>query len=163
MITADMGSLLTSAGLLADRLRLADDEGSRRSSARLRASVVRPLEQTLPRDDGSVTRPGRTVPDEAAGSLPEELWALARSATAALADEPECPELAEAAAALQDLAITQAADDTVAAERLAELRALQSGLRPQIQVAAAGPYLVTNARRVLDWLGLEQPARPRVR
>jgi CDGSH-type Zn-finger protein/truncated hemoglobin YjbI/ferredoxin len=166
MIVQHIDSLLTSASLLADRLRLAGDEGSERVSARLRASVIRPLEQVVPRDDGPVTEPGRTAPDQ--GSRPSadgvegELWALAKAATAALAEDPGRPELAEAAAALQDLAIIHAADETAAAERLAELRALQAGLRSQIQVAADGPYLVTSARRVLDWLGLELPPRPQL-
>ena len=165
-----MSSLLTKARLLADRLAAADDDESRRVAARLRASVVRPLEG-VPSEDGGSAGEGTGDLGEAAsrsaGDPADELWALARAATAALAAmavlaaEPGRPELAEAAAALQDLAITMA-DETLAARYLAELRALQSGLRPRIQVAVDGPYLVTNARRVLDWLGQELPVRPQV-
>ena len=159
-----MSSLLTRARLLADRLAAADDDESRRVAARLHASVVRPLEGVPSEDGGSAGEGTGDLGEEASGSAgdpADELWALARAATAALAAEPGRPELAEAAAALQDLAITMA-DETLAARYLAELQALQSGLRPRIQVAADGPYLVTNARRVLDWLGQELPVRPQV-
>jgi CDGSH-type Zn-finger protein/truncated hemoglobin YjbI/ferredoxin len=74
------------------------------------------------------------------------------------------PGLQEATAALQDLAVQQATGEgphSVAA-RLAELEQLQGGLACSIQVSSNGPYLVTNARQLVDWLGESQPTRPQM-
>jgi iron-binding CDGSH zinc finger protein len=81
--------------------------------------------------------------------------------TALRAQFPEIPELAEATAALQDLAIGLA-DEATAASLLAELAAMQAGLAPGIQVMADGPYLVTGARSLADWLGRPLPVRPQL-
>ena len=70
-------------------------------------------------------------------------------------------ELAEATAALQDLAITMA-DPRSAQDRLAQLAAMQASLEPGIQAATDGPYLVTNAPHLLDWLGQALPMRPQM-
>jgi len=68
-------------------------------------------------------------------------------------------ELAEATAALQDLAIG-AADEGAAVSSLAELEVLQAGLEAGIKVMNDGPYLVTGARSLTDWLGQPMSLRP---
>ena len=96
-----------------------------------------------------------------AASCGDELWELARAATALRARSPGLPELAEATAALQDLAIG-AAGPGAAESRLAELGALQAGLDPGIRVMADGPYLVTGAHTLVDWLGQPVSVRPQL-
>jgi CDGSH-type Zn-finger protein/truncated hemoglobin YjbI len=151
----------------------ASGESSQLIAARLRDSVIRPL------DNGSAAA-GRDAPqsggetgfevsaDDAGesgtgfpGDVDEALWDMARAATALLAEHPDEPELAEATAALQDLALSSAGESAADA-RLAELQALQSGSETRIQVAANGPYLVTNARQLYDWLGQALPVRPQM-
>ena len=84
---------------------------------------------------------------------------LARAATTLRCHHLEVPELAEAAAALQDLAVGLA-EEAAAAARLAELAALQSGGNQQIQVLPDGPYLAVNPSHLYDHLGVPIPARP---
>jgi hypothetical protein len=74
---------------------------------------------------------------------------LARAATALLARKPGLPDLAETTAALQDLTVTLAGESAVDS-RLDELRELQAPPEATVQVAANGPYLVTNARQLRD-------------
>lgn len=64
------------------------------------------------------------------------------------------PELAEACASLQDLAL-RLAPPPDREKRLAELWELQAGLPTMIQTARNGPYLVTNLPRLISHLGLE--------
>ena len=73
-------------------------------------------------------------------------------------------ELIEATAALQDLAcqIAPAEGPGDRATRLTELIALQAGLDTGIDVAVNGPYLVTNADNLHNWLGEDVPTRPQM-
>jgi CDGSH-type Zn-finger protein/truncated hemoglobin YjbI len=59
-----------------------------------------------------------------------------------------------------ELAPTQGPDDV--ASRLVELRNLQATVPSGIQVSPDGPYLVTNAENVRNWLGQQLPARPQM-
>ena len=68
------------------------------------------------------------------------------------------PELAEAVAALQDVACAAAP----AAGRAAQLRDLQASLPASIQAARGGPYLVTNMHTILTHLGQPLPTPPQV-
>ena len=68
------------------------------------------------------------------------------------------PELAEAVAALQDVACAAAP----AAGRAAQLRDLQASLPASIQAARGGPYLVTNVHTILTHLGQPLPTPPQV-
>jgi CDGSH-type Zn-finger protein/truncated hemoglobin YjbI len=144
---------------------LADDEQAERVRRRLHDSVVRPLRQAaggMAGDGEPATSSGGAPGGEGLSvSLGDALWELARAATALQARYPEVPELAEATAALQDLAI-RLAGEASAAGRLAELAALQAGLDPGIQAMTDGPYLVTGARSLLDWLGQPLPVRPQL-
>ena len=68
------------------------------------------------------------------------------------------PELAEAVAALQDVACVLAP----AAGRAAELRDLQRSLPASIQTAHNGPYLVTNVPNISTHLGQPLPVPPQL-
>lgn len=110
-------------------------------AARLADSVLRPLDDLL----------GAPVQ----GSVPAgSVWELAVRATELAAANPGVPALVEATAALQDLAVGDSPD------RVDELRKLQAGLEPGIQLAPDGPYLVTNAENLRDALGRPLAARP---
>ena len=93
------------------------------------------------------------------------VWEVARMATALrarLGRAGSCPpELAEAAAALQDLAARLAAPGEAAA-RLDELWELQSGLPASVQAERNGPYLATNVQRLIDHLGAETRPAPQL-
>jgi hypothetical protein len=151
--------------------------------------VLRPLADALrragtagPADDPTLA--GEAGPTEAAGSLtpgtsqartaaaaaqrrpetaPERVWALAQAATelrSRLGRAGNCPvELAEATAALQDLACRIATPAEVETRR-GELWRLQSGLPAGIQAERNGPYLVTNVPTLIDHLGAEQRRAP---
>jgi len=69
----------------------------------------------------------------------------------------------EATAALQDLALRYAPDgESDCAARLTELREIQAQLPCRIQSEPNGPYLVTNAENLTDWLGGPLPATPQM-
>ena len=162
-----LSALLRAAEVLIDRLDAVGDRG-RPIGARLRASVVGPLQSVAqPVADGDAAEadpvPGPQQAEFAAAELPAEadadLWELARAATTLRCHHLEVPELAEAAAALQDLAVGLAGE-AAAAARLAELAALQSGGNQQIQVLPDGPYLAVNPLHLYDHLGVPLPARP---
>jgi CDGSH-type Zn-finger protein/truncated hemoglobin YjbI len=142
----------------ADRERLADTE------ARLRRSVVRPLEQALSAGETATrSNEGRTAvaPHPEPG---DRLRHLALDATQQRAQPDARNELLEATAALQDLAYRFAlADDPDAAdELLAELTAVQAALPTAIRASRNGPYLVTNAERLTSWLGVPLPSLPQI-
>jgi CDGSH-type Zn-finger protein/truncated hemoglobin YjbI len=70
----------------------------------------------------------------------------------------------QATAALQDLALELGPADGASGHdvRLARLRELQADCEPAIQCAHDGPYLVTNAERLRNWLGEGIPTRPQM-
>ena len=152
-------SLLDAALLLASRLRPPEDEPSEDErleeiGTRLRDGVLRPLDRAAPTPPAR-SAGGRLTPAE----VDAELWRLAGIATRLRFKTAHDAALAEAAAALQGLALTLA-DGATRTRRLDELAALQSDLAAEIQVAANGPYLVTNASRVLDGLGVPVATTP---
>ncbi len=128
--------------------------------ARVTDSVLRPLAGYL----GQEAAPGaEPVPESPApdGTLQELARNAATDATrlrVQLADAAP-PELLEAVAALQRIAVDLAPDAAVQAAELAEI---QRGLRPRIVVAQNGPYLVTNAAALLSYLGEPLPAPPQL-
>ncbi|HEX5964176.1 MAG TPA: CDGSH iron-sulfur domain-containing protein, partial [Gemmatimonadales bacterium] len=106
--------------------------------------------------------PDRTgAPAPAPDGLDEQVWELALAATTLRVELADEPALLEATAALQDLAI-DLVDASTAASRLAELQHLQADLMPEIKVSHNGPYLVTNAREMVNWLGEKHEIRPQM-
>ena len=91
------------------------------------------------------------------------MWETARSATALRARLGRAcpPKLAEATAALQDLAC-QLAGPGEAAARLDELWELQAGLPATVQAERNGPYLATNVPRLADHLGTQDRPAPQL-
>jgi CDGSH-type Zn-finger protein/truncated hemoglobin YjbI len=135
------------------------DERARveRVGQRLRRSVVRPLADApngSVGDDDAMGAPGtgEGVPAD------EVLWQLARDATRLRAQTAGPPPLLEAIAALQDLACEIDPDGS----KLAELREMEAEVPAGIQTMTNGPYLVTNAEKLVDWLGRPLPTRPQM-
>lgn len=132
-----------------------EDERERVASAaqRLEASVLCPLACAIGDDSGEARLPREPL---ALGDLAIRATTLRARARAAP------PELLEATAALQDLAL-RAAERKGPQARGAlrdQLRRLQASLEVAIELEKDGPYLVTNAERLVDWLGREYPTAP---
>ncbi|HEY3632881.1 MAG TPA: CDGSH iron-sulfur domain-containing protein [Jatrophihabitantaceae bacterium] len=138
-VVAELRSLIAMARAVAEA---EPDEGVR---DRLQRSVVRPL--------SAVTGDNPADAEAAEGKV--ALTELARRATR-LRIEPGVPlELAEAVAALQQLAVE-------AGDSAEEFAALQAEVPTAIQTMHNGPYLLTNVPDVRDWLGHEIPALPQL-
>ena len=144
---------------------------------RLTDSVLRPLAGALTRMAGLTApapaggapgqggAPGAAAPPQPGAAVADRVWELTRTATELLArlgmaGDP-APELAEATAALQDLACRLVRPGQAAARRT-ELWRLQAGLPARIQAARNGPYLVTNVPRLIDHLGAERQPAPQL-
>ena len=127
--------------------------------------MIGPLERAsaVPRA-GAERAPKGSGGGESARSPRERLWDLAREATVLRTEPGASNELLEATAALQDLAyrLVLAADAETARSRLAELRAIQAELLRAVRAACNGPYLVTNAERMVSWLGVPLPSLPQM-
>ena len=158
----------------------ADLERLARASLRLMTTVLRPLGDALtqmPVDSAALPgrRAGAPLADD--GHIPElvhqtavwawldeRLWQLARASTN-LRMTPGLPsEIQEATAALQDLTCQFPPTDGPhgVAARIAALKQLQVGLGCTIQSELHGPYLVTNAETLRNWLGELLPTRPQM-
>lgn len=128
-----------------------------RAAGRLSASVVRPLGAALGgAHDGA---PADGTAEQLAGAVHE----LARDATRLRVGVGGPPALLEATAALQDLACQLVYEDE---ERLAarrdEFASLQAPLASSIQSSPDGPYLLTNAARMTDRLGVSLEPLPQM-
>src|SRR6516165_8006029 len=148
-------------------LAATDGEHAAVAVARVHDSVLRPLapagRSPSAAQDRSPAAPVSQTPspdDADALDWRDQIWDLARAATE-LRVHIHGPALQEATAALQDLAISLA-DPNAAASRLTELENLQARLPAQIQAATNGPYLVTNADHLDNWLGEPLAARPQL-
>jgi len=157
-----------------------DLERLARASFCLMTTVIRPLGEALAQMPvNSSSLPGRCAgaPFGDDGNIPElvhqtaawalldeRLWHFALAAPH-LRVTPDLPtEIQEATAALQDLTCQFAPADgprSVAA-KITELQQLQAGLGCTIQSALNGPYLVTNAETLRNWLGELLPTRPQM-
>ena len=135
------------------------------AEARLRRSVIGPLERASAVPQAGTERaPTGRGDGEPARSPRERLWELAKEATVLRTEPGASNGLLEATAALQDLAyrFALAADPESARGRLDELRAIQAELPHAIRAARNGPYLVTNAERLVTWLGVPLPSLPQM-
>src|SRR5262249_35685038 len=142
---------------------------------RLVDSVLRPLaDAVITASHAGATAAGLSRADLKDGThnqppggtgVAECVWASAKAATglrARLGRASSCPAgLAQATAALQDLAVRLASPADAAARR-AELWRLQAGLPATIGAARNGPYLVTNLPRMTDHLGAETRPLPQL-
>jgi CDGSH-type Zn-finger protein/truncated hemoglobin YjbI len=156
------------ASLFGSAMTTSDQAGGGDTAARLVEGVLRPLAEAV---TGKTLRPRAKAggPSGSGGAdasgLDGQLWALAEQATRALVrwrGEPERETLLMfATATLQDLALRSSAPEDRDA-RLAALWELQAGATPGIRCAHNGPYLVTNAERVRDWLGQEVQTSPQM-
>ena len=179
-------SILARASNLRDRIALAlsvsDRSGSQTNafslvSRRLETTVVRPLrgalaemratqESELNVRTASASRPDDWQPVLSLTALDDELWALAKDATALQVNAKIPTQTKEAAAGLQYLAcelvtISDGANGKGSiAARLSELKAMQAELSTGIQAESNGPYLVTQGERLLNWLGEPIPLCP---
>jgi CDGSH-type Zn-finger protein/truncated hemoglobin YjbI len=128
--------------------------------ARITGSVLRPLAGYLGRDAApdAATTPEHGAPDGTIQELARNAATDATRLRVQLADAAP-PELLEAVAALQRIAVDLAPD---AGAQAAELAGIQRGLRPRIVVAENGPYLVTNAAALRSYLGEPRPAPPQL-
>jgi CDGSH-type Zn-finger protein len=134
-------------------------------------SVLRPLADALSDSRAQVASVPTAGPaDAAAPGQPEvtaaaRVWDIAQSATAACTRMGQAGDrpagLAEAVAALQDLAC-QLAPPGEADARRAELWQLQAGFPAAMQASRNGPYLVTGVPRLIDHLGTETRAVPQL-
>jgi CDGSH-type Zn-finger protein/truncated hemoglobin YjbI len=169
----DLEELLAAAKALGDDLadgisgrESADADLVRRAETRLRRSVIGPLERASAggQDGGESAGSTRTSRSSEAPAARDRLWELARQATIMRTSADPSNELLEATAALQDLAyrFAIATGPDSASDRLAELKGIQAGLPRAIRAARNGPYLVTNADRLLDWLGAPLDALPQM-
>src|SRR5258706_6016508 len=140
---AALTSLLREVADTETALAAEGDEQARRIRSRLRGSVARPLRQAAGTVPGGEEPEGGERHVAAAGRIADRLWELARTATALRAQRPEVAELAEAAAALQDLAIGLA-DDGSAAGQIAELAGVEPRLATDIQALAQRPAPITH-------------------
>jgi CDGSH-type Zn-finger protein/truncated hemoglobin YjbI len=153
-----------------------DEEASELSlvARRLKRSVIRPLGDALDRIAGGPDRrhvaprreqradsgaPAERTQGTGSSSIDDLLWRLAQDATRLRLRPGLSAELQEATAALQHLACDVGPDGS---GRVGELRELQSQLPAGIQSQANGPYLVTNADTLTDWLGEPIPTRPQM-
>src|SRR5258706_9837636 len=144
---AALTSLLREVADTETALAAEGDEQARRIRSRLSDSVARPLRQAAGTVPGGEEPEGGERHVAAAGRIADRLWELARTATALRAQRPEVAELAEAAAALQDLAIVLA-DDGSAAGQIAEPAGRQARLPRGLNAGAHRAYLCTIARLV---------------
>ncbi len=139
---------------------------------RLVGSVLRPLAAiagTLAGQDASAggqDTAGQAAPPGPPGTAAARVWEAAKTATALrarLGRSGSCPpELAEAVAALQDLAcrLVSPADAAARLDRAREPAGRTRGdaFRP----CANGPYLVTNAPQLTDYLGAARRPAPQL-
>lgn len=152
--------------LAGEAAHAADGDGQRGGqqsvALRLENSVLRPLSDAVDDAGGEASETGKQPPRTAAPALSE----LATQATTlrVTAGAAAPAQLLEATAALQDLALCAAETDGVDARAagLSELRDLQGELEVTIEPAKDGPYLVTNVKRLTDWLGCDYAAAPQL-
>jgi CDGSH-type Zn-finger protein/truncated hemoglobin YjbI/ferredoxin len=156
-----LASVAQSAYLLVELACRSEDQAAKAATAaRLTDCVLRPL-AAFPGRDAAAGASAVPEPSGLDESVPEAARRAAADATrlsVGLADAAP-PELLEAVAALQRVAMDLAPD---AAAQAAELAGLQRGLRPRIVVAENGPYLVTNAAAVRSHLGEPLTAPPQL-
>jgi CDGSH-type Zn-finger protein/truncated hemoglobin YjbI len=137
-------------------------------STRLRRRVLRPLAEALCQSPGDPTSvlitEYQTLRESGSSTAEDRLRVLAISATSARVNSKLIPpELLEATAAAQDLALTYAVSDDGDREALlVQLRRAETTMPRSIQLARNGPYLMTNVDQLTDRLGDPIETRPQM-
>jgi CDGSH-type Zn-finger protein/truncated hemoglobin YjbI len=140
----------------------------RHISARLHTRVLRPLAEALCRltvdPVAALTEADQRVRPDRAVTIQDRLRTVALVATEIRAGlETTLPEVLEATAALQDLALTfAAAHDADQAALLERFRGAEAALPRSIQLVKNGPYVLTNIDQLTDGLGDPIPVRPQM-
>ena len=134
-------------------------------SNRLYRRVLRPLASALvdlPAWADLLTSASRSRSNQPTGAVAERLRDLALRASKARTDFAAAPpELLEATAALQDLAVRYGGQNEVERSRLLEqLRTMESSLGRSIQLVHDGPYVLTNVEHLTDGLGQPITSHP---
>jgi CDGSH-type Zn-finger protein/truncated hemoglobin YjbI len=164
--TALLAALGSSVG--GERNVVATRHRLREIATRLRSRVLRPLADALSQIDGEpvfyLAEAYRSAPPRQSSTLDDLLRSLALAATGERAEmEAPRPELLEATAGLQELALTfTVSDGADQASLLDQFRSAESGLGRMIQLVKNGPYLLTNVERLTDGLGDPIAARPQM-
>jgi CDGSH-type Zn-finger protein/truncated hemoglobin YjbI len=162
ILLAVLGSSVGDDGnVVAARHRLRD------LSSQLHARVMRPLADALWQVDGDPVSSLAEAYRAAARhplNLADRARALAVRATEVRTElEAAPPELLEATAGLQELALTFAvSDEADRAALLQQFRSVEAGLPRDIQLVKNGPYLLTNIERMTDGLGDPIPTGPQM-
>jgi CDGSH-type Zn-finger protein/truncated hemoglobin YjbI len=152
----------------AERDVIAARHRMREASTRLLRRVLRPLAEAVYQVDGdavsSLGHAYRSAAPHRSSKLDDRLRSLALRATEVRADmKAALPELLEATAGLQDLALTFAVSDEADQALLREqFRSAEAGLPRTIQLVKNGPYLLTNVERMTDGLGDPVPTKPQM-
>ena len=144
------------------------------TARRLADGVLRPLAEGItgrrpasPAGGSAQPAAERSLEHDGAG-LDERVWQLAQAATKLSAqnsiDPRQHARLMEATATLQELTLALAHGDGAqrAEERLARFGELYSRCEPGIRCAHDGPYLVTRASGLRNWLGEDLATRPQM-
>ncbi|MBO0728015.1 MAG: CDGSH iron-sulfur domain-containing protein [Acidimicrobiaceae bacterium] len=151
-------ALCNAARQLAASAETLGEDSARRFSTRLRDSVVRPLDLLQPA--AAPHQPSHLVASPSGTEeLDQAVFTLAVRATQLAVQEDAAAELIEASAALEDLSL-KCPDETVRGSRLEQFGRLMAGVARLIRVSTNGPYLVTSAAGLSDYLGQDLPGRP---
>src|SRR5262245_42034925 len=132
-----------------DARRLLHGDKTPDRKTRLLASAVRVLA------DASGVAGEESSPDTTIQDPDEYLWNLTLAATALRGQADEFSSIDEAVAALQLLASTLADSAATVPGRIQRLREIDVSASPRIRARHNGPYLLTNAATLTDWLGQE--------
>jgi CDGSH-type Zn-finger protein len=122
---------------------------------RLLASATRVLAQASVIVDGEMGSP-----DPGGQDADESFWTLALKVTALRAQDDDLSSIDEAVAALQLLSSTLSDSAAMVPARIQRLREIQKGSAARIRPQHNGPYIVTNAATLTDWLGQELSVPP---
>jgi len=136
----------------------------RNMATRLQSRALRPLAEALCKLTDDPTRLLMLETSSDSTSLEDRLRTLAVSATQVRVEvEVAPPELLEATAALQDLALTYATSSDVDSTALLEqFRNTERALPRSIQLVYNGPYLLSNVDQLSNGLGDPFDTRPQM-
>src|SRR5262245_11142639 len=128
--------------------RLMNDQRASDGQTRLLASAARVLTDA----SGAIIEETRTVAGPV-GKSDDPLWDLTLAVTVLRAQSDGLQSIVEAVAALQLASSTFAGDAAIMPARIQRLRQIEVSGTLRIRPQRNGPYVVTNAATISDWLG----------